>query len=349
MRYKSKGGSKVLYSDDPALPLSEVAQRDFSSILPSPVLFQSIFDIGYFMSLSEKAQRTIVLDNSIRLNMRQIAEKEYPWLKELDTRIPVIFGDYEQERKRFLALRKSKSATLSTKIGELKANSENITESEDETKSIGERIAELRSLPNETKRCATCNQFLPNKELDTILAELRGLEYQWSDLIDKNKRKTTNLEGLKNEINNLEKVIDELTLVIDMLNPKALPALELKLKLKPIKEFLSKRIPGLEIVTEKEVKTTLEIEETFQIRVGGKPYNRLSTGEQLKVDIAISEMLDKLSNRAVNMFFIDKAESLSSKPKLPEGQTFIASVTNGTKLRVEGKSNGRNRINKVCQ
>lgn len=338
IRYKSRGKSKVLFSDTPSVEPSEVAQRDFESILPEPVLFQSIFDVGYFMSLPEKTQKLILLENSIPLNLEEIAKKEYPWLSTLKTKIPVIFGDYEQERKRFLKIRNSRRANLAEKTGELKAINSFTSETEEEIKTTGIKISELRSLPNDVKRCDKCHQFLPNRELDLRLSELRRLENLWSDLINRKNQKLNSAATLESEISELKQEIEEFSMIIDMLGPTGLPAIEMDLKLKPIVEFLSKRIPGFEIKTKKEIKTTLEEENTFLVTVGGKPYSRLSTGEQLKVDIAISETLDKLSNKAINMFFIDKVESLSTKPKRIEGQTFIATVTNGSKLKVESMS-----------
>jgi hypothetical protein len=54
----------------------------------------------------------------------------------------------------------------------------------------------------------------------------------------------------------------------------------------------------------------------------------------MKVDIAISKLLDKLSGQETNMFFIDHQESITGElPKL-EGQIFYAKVSEDKNLKL---------------
>jgi chromosome segregation ATPase len=262
------------------------------------------------------------------VKIKELAHKEFSWLEEVEKKFPVFFGEYESERGRFLRLRRNKQSELDSILSKVSFVGEQDEDTEYRIETLQKNIQELKGAAGTTQICPTCNQVVANpttKELQEAVSELNRL-------VLSRKQTGDSIENMKKEQKVLEKDICDLTKVIDMLGPKGLPAIEMDLKLKPILEFLKKEIKGLEIVTLEEVKSTLEWKECFKVFVNKVQYNRLSTGEKIKVDIAMSKLLDKLSSETVNMFFVDHVESLTGKLPNLTGQVFLAEVSDKQQL-----------------
>ncbi|HFC76784.1 MAG TPA: hypothetical protein ENJ27_00990 [Candidatus Moranbacteria bacterium] len=145
---------------------------------------------------------------------------------------------------------------------------------------------------------------------------------QHNEKLDKIKKKLERIIEI-----NSEKIID-LRRLYKIFSPDGIPAEEMRLKLKPIRNKFRKLIPTLEINTVKKMKDGLNTKEVFEITVDGKEYNKLSTGEKTKVDIAISVVIDNMLKQKIGIYFIDNAETLDSIPEITkEGQWFISKVS----------------------
>lgn len=336
IRKKSSSKNILFYIDgsQPSIQ-SEVAQRDFETIVPNSELFQAVFDVGYFMRMPENEQRSLVLKHTPDVNAKELAHKTYSWLDEVSQKFPVFFSDYEQERSRLLGLRKSRQRELDSKLMKIETYAEQDDDNGYNIKTLEERIVLLERTSVKEKLCETCHQPL----LDPARAEhnkaLQEARWELSRLVQAKKNSDINLGELQKETKNLELEISDLTKVIGIFSPNGLPAIEMDLKLKPILKFLQKEIPGLDIKTLEEVKSTLEWKETFRVFVNNVQYNNLSTGEKIKVDIAMSKLLNKISGETINMFFVDHVECLTGKiPTLP-GMTLSAEVSESKHLVIK--------------
>jgi AAA15 family ATPase/GTPase len=333
IRKKSSSKTALFYIDgsQPSIQ-STVAQRDLETQLPEPELFQAIFDVGYFGQLSESEQRNLILGVTPDVKIKELAHQEFSWLEEVEKDFPVFFGEYETERARFLRLRRGKQAELDSISVKIETNVESVDDYDFQIEELEGKIAKLNATSIDSVRCDKCNQVIFNPALEEHNKALQEARWEMDRLTQTKQRASTGIENTKKEAKVLEKNICDLTKVIDMLGPKGLPAIEMDLKLKPILEFLKKEIKGFDIITLEEVKSTLEWKECFKILVNNVQYDNLSTGEKIKVDIALSKLLDKLSSETVNMFFIDHVESLTGKIPTLEGQVFKAEVSEKKQL-----------------
>jgi hypothetical protein len=337
IRKKSLGKSLLFYVDgsQPSVQ-SQIAQRDLEAhILPTPEVFQAIFDIGFFMKqLSEKERRLVILSLTPKIDIKMLAHEEYDWLESVESKFPVFYDEYEVERDRFLRIRRQRQTDLDKLLAKIELTDQSADGTDDRIKELREKIAKLKATPNDSKICESCGQTICDPTWTLIANETRELTWELNRLVDTKEAGKANKRELAVQRLQLGKDVLDLTKVIDMLGPKGLPAIELDIKLKPILEYLQKEIKGLEIITLEEVKSTLEWRECFHIAVNGVIYEKLSTGEQMKVDIAISKLLDKLSGQVVNMFFVDHVESLTGKVPNLEGQTFLAQVSEDKNLKL---------------
>ncbi len=136
--------------------------------------------------------------------------------------------------------------------------------------------------------------------------------------------------------NNLEKLLFKesdnllnLRRLYEIFAPSGLPAEEMKLKLKPIIARFKELIPGFKINTIKHLKNNIDTKEVFEVMVKGKEYYKLSLGEKMKVDIAMSMVINDMIKEDIGIFFLDNSEVIDKLPEIDEdGQWFISTVTN---------------------
>ena len=132
---------------------------------------------------------------------------------------------------------------------------------------------------------------------------------------------------LKEKNLSIVSVINRLNKLIEIMSPSGITQKEMEIKLKPIIYKFKKLLPDAEIETLELLKNGLDSKEVFNIFVSGRNYDKCSTGERMKVDIAISQIIDSMVKDPIECFFLDNSESLSEIPKI-KTQFFIAQVTN---------------------
>ena len=82
------------------------------------------------------------------------------------------------------------------------------------------------------------------------------------------------------------------------------------------------------------VKTTGETRDVFKFTYDGRPYVSLSTSEQIRAGLEVSELMKTLAGRNYPVF-IDNGESVPVIDNIrPTGQVFLSQVVKGAKLDV---------------
>lgn len=140
-------------------------------------------------------------------------------------------------------------------------------------------------------------------------------------------------QDISDKIEKARKIVSDLELLIPIFAPTGLASSEMRQKIVPINYILKKWVPDATIETLELLKNGLETKEVFKLMLGDKEYKKLSTGEKLKLDIAISEMLDEMSRYKVKMKFVDNGECIDHDPKI-NPQSFIAKVTGDPLLKI---------------
>lgn len=332
-RIRSVAKTRILFIDHSQDELtSDATQSNLNTILPDANLFQAVFDNGFFFTLDEKVQRQLILDNTPAVDQKELFIKSYG--KELLDKYPIIFGDYAKERAKWMTVKRN----LESEIAGLQniVATKPYTKEELEAQAI--QVIKLRKqVEAEPKpaNCGECKRPLPmpasvKPQLDVAEARFQAMKGVAEDA-------TKKAEEAKSEQAVKSEKLKEVFAITEALSPKGLPAIELDIKVKPIVKYLQGLNSGIEIKTLREIKTTLEWQECFEVYVNGTIYKRLSTGEQKKLDLAFSQLLDKLTDGAVGMKFIDHKESVTGEMILPEGQVFYAKVVEGSTLTIEIK------------
>jgi len=120
----------------------------------------------------------------------------------------------------------------------------------------------------------------------------------------------------------------DLSMVVEALSPKGIRAQAARRQIKPIidaiNEFTGDSLP-IKIETLEQLKTRGDMKEVFKVYANEIPYKFLSSGEKKRVDIAISQTINKLSGAEIDMYFVDDAELISEEFILT-GQTYKAYV-----------------------
>lgn len=126
------------------------------------------------------------------------------------------------------------------------------------------------------------------------------------------------------------KAKEELALVssiVEALSPKGIRATAARRQISPILDAINKytgdQLP-VKIDTLQQLKNG-NMKEVFKLSANEVPYKYLSTGEKKRVDIAVSQAINDLSDADINMFFLDDAELISEEYTL-SGQVFKAYV-----------------------
>jgi DNA repair exonuclease SbcCD ATPase subunit len=168
----------------------------------------------------------------------------------------------------------------------------------------------------------------PKETLDALVEEERAtstlMEHMRS--LDDMKRKLMNARTEHEEVDSLAKLF----------SPSGLPSIEAAEKKKPIEEAIKKFFPTAEIILMRLLKNGMEYKDTFDIEISGKPYSRLSSGEQKKLDFALSLVFDDFL-KEVGMVFVDDAdlvdssglEAMQENAKEKGVQLFFSHVTEG--------------------
>lgn len=82
------------------------------------------------------------------------------------------------------------------------------------------------------------------------------------------------------------------------------------------------------------VKATGEAKDAFKFTYDGRPYTELSTSEQIKAGLEVSQLMMRLTNRAYPVF-IDNGESVPVIDNIrPAGQVLLSQVVKGAPLEV---------------
>jgi len=332
-RIRSVNKTRILFIDGSQDDLqSDATQKNLETVLPDVNLFQAIFDSGSFFKLEEKVQRQLILNNTPEVDHEALFLKHYP--KELAEKYTIIFSDYGKERARFMGIKRN----LEMEISQLGAVVATKPYTREELEAQAKQVIMLRkqyAAEPKPADCEMCKRPLPmpasvKSQLDIAEAKfnaMKGVALEIAEKAEKAKaEQSVKLDKLK-----------DIQAIIDAFAPKGLPAIELDMKLQPIVKYLQKLNSGIEVKTLREIKTTLEWQECFEVYVNGVIYKRLSTGEQKKIDLAFSLLLDKLTQGQVNMFFIDHKESVTGKMNEIDGQVFYAQVAEGSPLTIESK------------
>lgn len=144
------------------------------------------------------------------------------------------------------------------------------------------------------------------------------------------------LDDMKRKLMNARTEHDEVDSLAKLFSPSGLPSIEAAEKKKPIEEAIKKFFPTAEIILMRLLKNGMEYKDTFDIEISGKPYSRLSSGEQKKLDFALSLVFDDFL-KEVGMVFVDDAdlvdasglEAMQENAKEKGIQLFFSHVTEG--------------------
>lgn len=204
--------------------------------------------------------------------------------------------------------------------------------------------------------CPDCKQTLPR---DTIKSKIESLEGRKRPTPTKPTGKPGDQDELQkqlyeaNTVNALfdnyeEQILDlqktqsdaedtvrtskerlaDVELVVEALSPKGIRASAARRQMAPIVSVLNKHAGDsmpIKIETLEQLKTKSDMKEVFKLYANEIPYKFLSTGEKKRVDIAISQTINELSEADVDMYFVDDAELISESFTL-SGQVYKAYV-----------------------
>lgn len=145
-----------------------------------------------------------------------------------------------------------------------------------------------------------------------------------------------NLDDMKRKLMNARTEHEEVDGLAKLFSPSGLPSIEAAEKKAPIEEAIKKFFPTAEIILMRLLKNGMEYKDTFDIEISGKPYSRLSSGEQKKLDFALSLVFDDFL-KEVGMVFVDDAdlvdssglEAMQENAKEKGIQLFFSHVTEG--------------------
>lgn len=132
---------------------------------------------------------------------------------------------------------------------------------------------------------------------------------------------------MKNAREIVLKKIEEINKLLPIFSNTGIPAKEIEMKLEPIITEFKKLLPECRIELVEMLKNGMGTKEVFNIYYNDIEYAKMSTGEKMKVDCAISQIIDDLSGRQVGVYFLDNAESIDEIPNIRE-QCFISKVSN---------------------
>ena len=208
-------------------------------------------------------------------------------------------------------------------------------------------------------RCGECNQELPEdqradklKSLNARRVEatkpsskrpkppIRELREKLSDakatnaLYDNYEEQVLDFQKQRvdstNQIEKAQTEIADVSAIAEALSPKGIRAQAARKQIQPIVDtinaFTGDDLP-VKIETLKPLKTKGDLKEVFILSANEVPYKFLSTGEKKRIDIALSQTINQMSEAEIDMYFVDDAELISEAYTL-SGQVFKAYVAN---------------------
>ena len=219
---------------------------------------------------------------------------------------------------------------------------------------IGEQI-----LAATKGRCGECNQELPEDQRADKLKQLNARKVEATK--PSSKRPKTSVSELREKLSDAkatnalydnyeEQILDlqkqkvdaddlieksqhelaDVSAIAEALSPKGIRAQASRKQVQPILEeinvFTGEDLP-VKIETLKPLKTKGDLKEVFILSANEVPYKFLSTGEKKRIDIALSQTINKMSGAEIDMYFVDDAELISEEYTL-SGQVFKAYVAN---------------------
>lgn len=216
-------------------------------------------------------------------------------------------------------------------------------------------------------RCGDCGQELPEDQRTAKLKELNSRKvdatkpeskrpktpaYELRDKLSDAKATNALYDNYEEQILEFEKQkvdatdaiekaqteLADVSTIVEALSPKGIRAQAARKQIQPIvdaiNEFTGDALP-VKIETLKPLKTKGDLKEVFILSANEVPYKYLSTGEKKRIDIALSQTINKLSDADVDMYFVDDAELISEKYTL-SGQVFKAYVASSELTVKEG-------------
>lgn len=134
------------------------------------------------------------------------------------------------------------------------------------------------------------------------------------------------IEELKIKMESLVGDINEVNKLLPIFSPSGIPSLEMKKKIDPIIENIKKFIPTIKIETIEHLKSGLSTKEVFNLYANNIEYRKMSLGEKVKIDIAMSQVINEMTDNSVGSHFLDNSEVLDDIPEI-KNQSFICKVT----------------------
>ena len=332
-RIKNSEKSKVMFAENNHDKYEFTAQRDLDSIFPDKVLFQSIFDVGYFFTMTEKEQREVILQATPTIDRRDLFKQSYDkaiglydkWECKLDK-------GYTIERNRLMRLRSDLEQEMAVIRGNCEADvykKEDIEYVEKIVNNLQKEIEKIKNI------CEKCKQPILSGNDKSKMNEYLEKKAELEMMIRVYEKQSAKITDRRTQLSHLSDKMMELTELIDIFAPNQMPAVEFDIKLKPIVKFANTICPDITVETIR-LQKNMVWEEVFIVKLRGVPYQRLSTGEQKRVSLAFSEMLDKLTGYKVGIKFMDHMECITGKLPQVGGQLILAGVTDEEyKLRKE--------------
>jgi len=166
---------------------------------------------------------------------------------------------------------------------------------------------------------------LPDEEIDAMRAEIHQSQLDYKakefefDAWKRNKILVEEIDGsvydLTQTVENFRKVLKVFDEVVEALHPvRGVDGKILESKLATIQndlvEVCGKKIEF--VLTE--LLGNGEPHDVFKLYWGGRPMALLSSGEQIAVSIAVSALLDKLTDHKIGMHFVDDSNLCSLRP-----------------------------------
>lgn len=204
---------------------------------------------------------------------------------------------------------------------------------------IAERVRDIKSRKLEVP--SKPHSKLPKttaSELREKLSDAKAI----NALYENYEEQVLDLEKQKSDAQDaVTKANDQLgtvSVIVEALSPKGIRATAARKQIAPIVETLNKYTGdslSVQIETLEQLKTRSDMKEVFKVYGNAVPYKYLSTGERKRIDVALAQTINEFTDNAVNMFYLDDAELISS-PLTISGQVFKAYVTSSDLTIEEG-------------
>ena len=220
----------------------------------------------------------------------------------------------------------------------------------DDLKTMRDGIAELEKHRAELLDAAVRRNEQRKAELDSMLAEIRGLSAE----TDCGALSVEEYERLKDCKAELETKNAAYAAAMQLVNAEPedfdgkIKAVEEQIRAKKkliadVAQYVAKRTELLfsslkmnrvEISLYDVVKTTGEVKDTFRFTYNGRRYDRLSLSEKIRAGMEVSELMKRLTGRNYPQF-IDNMESVDDIANVrPTGQVIMAKCVHGAPLSI---------------